>query len=517
MPNAWKDANLSLKIAVMTVLIVLATVAALSLVFITSQSSILRSNLERESGYLLDTLGYAADNDLVVRDIASLANIATQLSDTDDVDSIRFYDGEGRLVVDTTLDEPQLFAIDPDPVGLTLIASTQRLTDWRVTSYEASQPIMIGSRVVGAVSITRDTTLLQTRVYEVALQGLATGLVAIGIAIFFAVVISRSITHPLRDLSKAASEIAQGNYKRSAIVTSQDEVGMLARAFNNMATDIQKRQSDLEQLNQSLEQRVAERTEDMKKARDEAIVAQSIANENSRLKSEFLATMSHELRTPLNAIEGFVGIMLTRMAGVEYNDKTERYLGKVSSNSRRLLGLINDFLDLSRIESGRLELAHMAMNPQEMGRKWHDNLISLADNKGLDFSVVVDPDLPSPIFGDEESITKIAINLVGNAIKFTETGSIRLTLDKHDDTMEMVVSDTGIGIPAHAREFIFEEFRQVDQSSRRQYGGTGLGLAIVQKLARAMGGTVSVQSEVGVGSTFTVRLPIQTEPQEQPI
>jgi signal transduction histidine kinase len=516
MPASWKNARLSFKIAFTTALIVLATVAAITTVFFINQSVTLRNDLERESGYLLDTLGFAADNDLVVRDVASLANIATQLSDTETADSIRFYDGEGRLVVDTSFEEPQLFAIDPDPVGLDLIASTERVSEWRATSFETSQPIMIGSRVVGAVSIERNTAPLQLRLHQVALQGLVVGMLALGIAVFFAVIFSRSITHPIRDLSKAAGEIARGNYGRRAAVASQDEVGMLAQSFNDMASDIQKRQSDLEQLNQSLEQRVAERTADMKKARDEAVAAQRIANENSRLKSEFLSTMSHELRTPLNAIEGFVGIMLKRMAGVEYNDKTERYLGKLQSNSRRLVGLINDFLDLSRIESGRLELAHMAIDPHEMGQKWHDHLISLADNKGLDFSVEVDPDLQSLIYGDEESITKIAINLVGNAIKFTETGSVRLSLNKDGDTMEMVVADTGIGIPAHAREFIFEEFRQVDQSSRRQFGGTGLGLAIVQKLARAMGGTVSVQSEVGVGSTFTVRLPIQTQPDMQP-
>lgn len=320
--------------------------------------------------------------------------------------------------------------------------------------------------------------------------------VALGIGLLFA----RRITQPIITLAKVETQFAQGDYSQRAHINRSNELGQLASAFNQMADSVQQRQTELETLNTSL-----------KEARDEALAAQRIANENSRLKSEFLSTMSHELRTPMNAIEGFTGIMLKRMAGVEYNDKAERYLHKVQSNSRRLLGLINDFLDLSRIESGRLELANMPISPTQMAQTWRDNLGVLADNKGLAFNLKIDPTLPQTIYGDEESISKIAINLVGNAIKFTEKGSVSVSLEKHDNTMALIVQDTGIGIPPHAREFIFDEFRQVDQSSKRLYGGTGLGLAIVQKLARKMEGTVTLQSEVGVGSTFTVILPIQTQ------
>lgn len=305
------------------------------------------------------------------------------------------------------------------------------------------------------------------------------------------------MSRPIIQITNSASAIAQGDFNQRVAINQKDEIGVLANAFNNMT------------------QAVQDRTQQMQSARDEARAAQRIAQENSRLKSEFLSMMSHELRTPMNAIEGFTGIMLKRMAGVEYNAKAERYLLKVQSNSRRLLQLINDFLDLSRIESGRLELAHMPMSPAEMAQKWYDNLSVLADNKGLVFESYVDPDLPPTIYGDEESISKIAINLVGNAIKFTETGSVSFALQKRDDQMELSVRDTGIGIPAHARDFIFDEFRQVDQSSKREHGGTGLGLAIVQKLARAMGGTVTVNSQVGAGSTFTVLLPIHADAEKQ--
>jgi PAS domain S-box-containing protein len=240
-------------------------------------------------------------------------------------------------------------------------------------------------------------------------------------------------------------------------------------------------------------------------------VANRLANENARLKSEFLSTMSHELRTPMNAIEGFTSVMLKGMGGAQYNDKTERYLGKVHNNSKRLLNLINDFLDLSRIEAGRLELSNLPISPSAMAYQWHETMSALAETKQLQFDTYVDEALPDFIYGDEEAISKIAINLLGNAFKFTEKGAVTLSLTRDDEYVVISVTDTGIGIPPHAREYIFDEFRQADQSSKRLFGGTGLGLSIVQKLTRLMGGTVTLQSEVGIGSTFTVRLPIQLQ------
>lgn len=287
--------------------------------------------------------------------------------------------------------------------------------------------------------------------------------------------------------------------------------GLVGRNREYYVRLLEQSEANLRDLNQNLEQQVEARTKDLKQARDKALVAQRVAQENSRLKSEFLSMMSHELRTPMNAIEGFTGILLNRMARVEINDKAERYITKIQSNSRRLLGLINDFLDLSRIESGRLELAHSPMSPSKMADQWRDNISSLADNKDLDFEISVDPTLPEMIYGDEEALSKIAINLIGNAIKFTEEGSVSVKLEKRDEQLALEVTDTGIGIPPHSREFIFEEFRQVDMSSKRKHGGTGLGLSIVSKLAREMGGSVSLDSELGVGSTFTVLLPIQKE------
>jgi signal transduction histidine kinase len=199
--------------------------------------------------------------------------------------------------------------------------------------------------------------------------------------------------------------------------------------------------------------------------------------------------------------------MLSGMGGVEYNAKTSRYIERVNANSKRLLALINDFLDLSRIESGRLELAYMPFSPRQLAQLWQEEIGVLAQNKNLQFEVEIAPEVPDTVYGDEEAISKVALNLLGNAIKFTESGSVSLKVQYDGHDWQIVVSDTGIGIPFHAREFIFEEFRQVDQSSKRLYGGTGLGLAIAQRFVRSMGGTITVKSEVGEGSVFTVTIP----------
>lgn len=242
----------------------------------------------------------------------------------------------------------------------------------------------------------------------------------------------------------------------------------------------------------------------------ELVVANNIAQESIRLKSEFVSTMSHELRTPLNAILGFCGIMLEGMGG-EFDDEGRRMLERVNANSSRLLILINEVLDLAKIEAGRMELVNTAINPAQLAESWRLQTHILAEKNNLDFIVEVDPELPQTVYGDSERLTQIGINLLSNAFKFTESGSVKLAFRRHEDNWLIEVIDSGVGIPPHALNYIFDEFRQVDGSSKRVYGGTGLGLAIVRNLVRVMRGQVKATSELGKGSTFTVTLPLITE------
>jgi signal transduction histidine kinase len=205
---------------------------------------------------------------------------------------------------------------------------------------------------------------------------------------------------------------------------------------------------------------------------------------------------------------GYADLMLTGLTG-DLNPKQEDYVHRIMSNGERLLSLINDILDISKIEAGRLDLNVRPFNPAELLGGVATRMQSLADQKGLRLEIHLDTDLPMQLLGDQRRLDQILTNLVGNAIRFTDTGHVKILFDTSGDGQwSMSVADTGQGIPPHALEYIFDEFRQVDGSYQREHGGTGLGLAIVRKLAVLMQGTVHVESEVGKGSTFRVQLPL---------
>jgi signal transduction histidine kinase len=256
------------------------------------------------------------------------------------------------------------------------------------------------------------------------------------------------------------------------------------------------------------EQKIRAQNEALIKANRELEVARQQAVEATRLKNQFLATMSHELRTPLNAIIGYTEIQLAGMTGA-LNDEQHNYQARVLANAEHLLQLINEVLDLSKIEAGRMELIQ---KPFAI-KAWLDEIVAqmqgLADQKGLYFEVGLGQTMPDTITGDCARLKQIAINLLSNAIKFTDKGFVRIEIRRQGlDAWQLEVSDSGIGIPSHLQETIFQEFRQVDASSRRAHGGTGLGLAIVRRLALMMGGSVRLKSQSGEGSTFTVTVPL---------
>jgi signal transduction histidine kinase/CheY-like chemotaxis protein/tetratricopeptide (TPR) repeat protein len=284
----------------------------------------------------------------------------------------------------------------------------------------------------------------------------------------------------------------------------------------------------LHQLNDTLEQRVLDRTqaaeararqlaasnEQLRATEDQLREAIVHANSASEAKSRFLATISHEIRTPLNGILG-----MTRLARESSIDQRQaNYLDTVQQSGQSLLTLINELLDLSKLESGKLELESIPWNPTELAGEISRLMAAPAWQKGVELVCDVDPALPDTLTGDPSRVRQIVMNLVGNAIKFTERGFIALIIRfvQSSDTpnqLSITVKDSGIGIPYDKQEKIFESFSQADSSTTRQYGGTGLGLAICRELTEMMGGTIGIQSEHGSGSEFTVLLPIDAGPE----
>jgi signal transduction histidine kinase len=229
----------------------------------------------------------------------------------------------------------------------------------------------------------------------------------------------------------------------------------------------------------------------------------------SQHKSQFLANMSHELRTPLNAILGYTELILDDIYG-ETPKKMRTVLERVQSNGKHLLGLINDVLDLSKIEAGELVLRIEPYSVQDMVQTVVSSLEPLAAQKKLSLKAEVSADLPTG-HGDERRIQQVLLNLVGNAIKFTEAGEVAISASVSGGAFTFAVRDTGPGIDVADQSKIFEEFRQADDSNTRKKGGTGLGLAISKRIAEMHGGRISVESALGEGSTFFVTMPINAE------
>jgi signal transduction histidine kinase len=240
---------------------------------------------------------------------------------------------------------------------------------------------------------------------------------------------------------------------------------------------------------------------DLEQARDEALTA-------ARLKSEFLANISHELRTPLTAILGFSSLLRRNHAG-NCEPRDLSHIERIHRNGQHLLAMINDLLDLAKIEVGKLSVTLEPTNPAAALTQVVDTLMPLAKERNIELVTISAANLPI-LQCDPTRLHQILLNLGGNAIKFTPEGKVTLEARCTDHEVTFAVSDTGIGIPENALSIIFDEFRQADGSITREYGGTGLGLSVSQRLAHLLGGDIDVVSRVGEGSTFTLHLPIKT-------
>jgi len=360
------------------------------------------------------------------------------------------------------------------------------------------RPPLIGLIDVRLAAPKTDEALVWTRVM-ILLAGLLAGFLAV---LVFYIVVQKLILAPVRELTVLTDDIAGGNLSARANIDTGDEFQELGHSFNAMLAQLERARVELETINRSLDTRLGELAE-----------TNVALYESNRLKSEFLANVSHELRTPLTSIIGFADLLRdsTLSEGPMDKARAARFANNILISMRMLLDLINDLLDLAKIEAGRVELHRTKFAVQDICEALADFVRPLVEKKRLTFNLQVADDLPA-MHSDAGKLRQVLYNLLSNAIKYTpEDGTVTLAAAGEDGNrrVRLSVVDTGPGIAPENQEKIFEKFWQIDSSVTREHSGSGLGLAISKELTQLLGGGIRVESEPGKGAAFIVVLPIE--------
>ena len=449
-------------------------------------------------------IGINAAAALLFDDSTSATDILTALRGKPDIIAAQLYTLEGAPFAHYIADNH--FVTFPNPLSEAENQLPQNSI--MLLTHTVIQPIHHNGDTAGYLYLAVNLRPMWWGVFSNLGQISLVVLAAFLLSVFYGQGLATLISAPLIRLSLLAQQVSrEKNYTVRAKGEGEDEIGQLVKSFNQMIEQVQERDAELENHRDRLENEVEVRTADLRNAVVEAQAA-SIA------KSQFLATMSHEIRTPMNGVLGMIELLL----GTELSLTQRQYAKTAFSSADSLLTIINEILDFSKIEAGKLELEEIDFNLTEFTDQLAALFFERAHNKNIELSCDIDPTVPDEVRGDPYRLRQILTNLLDNAIKFTEAGSVILHVSQTDAEqcglsgevcLNFRVSDTGIGIEPDAMSKLFKSFSQADGSTTRKYGGTGLGLVICKELSELMGGTICVQSKPGEVTVFTVQLPLQ--------
>ncbi len=511
--------NLTLR-AKLRVIVVYAAAAAVliaSAMYASGEVLTLRRSQAEQLLMLVSAVGETAAPMLKSPNAAPLRKTLAALHANPDIRAAALYDAGGKLLADASF-------------GPETGSSPERLRAWAIdaagalampiqfnglTGVQIHAPVMQDGVRLGTIHAEARLTRLYGLLAGSPQHMLAGFLLALVVAYALSIRLQRFIAAPLRELALVARNVcASKNFSLRAEKRTEDDVGALIDDFNEMLAELERRDLTLRVNQNDLEKRVRERTVRADAAVAEAHEARKRAEGASRAKSEFLARMSHEIRTPMNGVLGMAELL---RHSTTLDARQRRYANTIHQSGSALLDIINDILDFSKIEAGKLELDRAAFCLRDIVEDAVDILAERAHSKGLELVCDIPAEFDTRVCGDGQRLRQVIINLISNAVKFTERGEVKIKV-RHEgsgllnSTFRFEVTDTGIGIKPESCAAIFESFAQEDSSTTRQYGGTGLGLAICKQLVELMGGQIGVSSTPGTGSTFYFSIPLPADP-----
>ena len=497
----FERSNLSQKL---TIISVLSTGSALLLVFLAFAATSVLSHTDdarKQLSSLAGVLGTNSVTALLFADQKQAGQTLAALGAMDDIGQAVLFDRDGKLFARYTAPGaepaavPDLSALRMAEIGNTVVAEHCG-PPW-APCMRLYRTIRSNQEVIGAVMIEAELTAMWLDILRnLGASGIATA-ISFLIALILAGRFKGSIAEPISKLIAASQQVSSSQtYGHRVLHQRSDELGTLIDSFNDMLSQLDGRDAKLAQYRDQLERQVGVRTEQLEKAKNAAEAA-------SRAKSAFLATMSHEIRTPMNGVLGMTELLLA----TPLSEQQRHYTEMVQRSGEHLLVIINDILDFSKIEAGKLTVEYIHFNFRELLDDLEAVFAPQAQAKGIRLEFAVAYDIPIAICGDPNRLRQVIVNLLGNAIKFTESGKITVRVavtaeDAQAVSLRFEVHDTGIGVSSEAQARIFESFSQADGSTTRKHGGTGLGLAISKQLVELMGGKIGVDNALTQGSIF---------------
>ncbi|WP_295990473.1 ATP-binding protein, partial [Rugamonas sp.] len=493
----------------LTLMSVWSTGSALTLVFVAYAATAVLSHTadqRQQLSSLAGVIGTNSVNALLFADPRQAEQTLAALGAKDDVAQAALFDRDGKRYAQYTAAGAAGSAgsagagADLGPARLAEIgagAVTERCGPPWAPGMRVYRPVLVNGNLIGAVMIEAGLGRMWRDVLQTLAACAAASLVSLAIALVLAARFKRGIAEPIGKLIAAARLVSTSQtYQQRVAHQRDDELGTLIDSFNDMLSQLDSHDARLAQYRDQLERQVSVRTEQLEKAKNAAEAA-------SHAKSAFLATMSHEIRTPMNGVLGMTELLLaTPLSGQQ-----RHYTDMVRRSGQHLLVIINDILDFSKIEAGKLTVEYIHFNFRELLDDIDHVFAPQARLKGLALEFSIAPDIPLAICGDPNRLRQVIVNLLGNAIKFTDRGQITVKVgvtaeDAQAVSLRCEVHDSGIGVDHDAQARIFDSFSQADGSTTRKHGGTGLGLSISKQLVELMGGTIGVDNALTQGSVF---------------